>query len=331
MQMIQRSLRTFRDEIKGFAILWVVFFHAQLGLSGILYDVQKIGYGGVDVFFFLTGFGLYHSLSRCGELKGYLRRRAERLLPAYLPFCTVWLAVMLLLTRPGVASAVRTVMGNVFMVAFFSGAPLQINWYVSALVLALLLAPFFFAVLSENAEKRTLLLLAGCFAAGLAFVGQEAYMAVSRIPVFVLGMAAAGWKKESPKGKTMAAVLAVSGVAGVTVLMLCFVRFPDLLISYAMYWHPFFLIAPALCAGLGWLFARFPARMLAPLRMLGKASFEIFLFNAWVELLGKRYGLCSTRKEWLVWSLISILAGVLYHLAVTRAWIQISKKTQKKG
>ena len=331
MQTIQRWLRAYRNEIKGFAILWVVFFHAQLGLSGLLYDVQKIGYGGVDIFFFLSGFGLYHSLSRSGDLKGYLRRRAERLLPAYLPFCTVWLGVMLLLTRPGIASAVRVVMGNVFMVAFFSGAPIQINWYVSALALSLVLAPFIYAVLSSNVEKRTLPLSALCFAAGLAFVGNDAYMAVSRIPVFVLGMAVGGWKAEKPKGKALAASLAVSGIAGTAILLFCFVRLPDLLASYAMYWHPFFLIAPALCAGLGWLFDHCPKAILAPLRVLGKASFEIFLFNAWIELLGKRYQLCSSWKEWLVWSLISIFAGLLYHLVVARTWTQISKKTQKRG
>lgn len=331
MQTIQRLLRTYRNEIKGFAILWVVFFHAKLGLSGILYDVQKIGYGGVDLFFFLSGFGLYHSLSRSCDLKGYLRRRAERLLPAYLPFCAVWLVVMLVLTRPGIASAVRMVMGNVFMVAFFSGAPIQINWYVSALALSLVLAPFFYAVLSSNVEKRTIPLIALCFAAGLTFVGSDIYMAASRIPVFVLGMAVGGWKAEKPKGKTLAGGLAVSGIAGLAILLCCFGRFPELMVDYAMCWHPFFLIAPALCAGLGWLFDHCSKGILAPLRALGKASFEIFLFNAWIELLGIRYQLCPSRKEWLVWSMISIAAGLLYHLVVTRAWTQISKKKKKRG
>ena len=40
---MQEAIGACRDEIKGAAILWVVFFHAQLGLGGLLYDVQKIG------------------------------------------------------------------------------------------------------------------------------------------------------------------------------------------------------------------------------------------------------------------------------------------------
>ncbi|MBP3645640.1 MAG: acyltransferase [Clostridia bacterium] len=331
MQTIQRNLRTYRDEIKGIAILWVVFFHAQLGLTGVVYDVQKIGYGGVDLFFFLSGFGLYHSLKRSSDLGGYLKRRAERLLPAYLPFCAAWLAVMLWLVRPGAASAIRTIVGNVFMVGFFSGAPVNINWYVSALALSLLIAPVFYALISPDVHKRAIWLIAGCFLAGLAFVGHDAYMAVSRLPVFAAGMALAGWEKEKPNGKTLFVLLAVSGLAGLAVLMTCFDRFPDLLLPYAMYWHPFLLIAPAMCAGLGWLFANCPAKILVPLRVLGSASFEIFLFNAWIELLGKRHGLCSSAGEWVLWSFVSILAGALYHLAVKRAWPQISKKTQKRG
>jgi len=331
MQTIQRNLRTCRDEIKGIAILWVVFFHARLGLSGLLYDVQKIGYGGVDLFFFLSGFGLYHSLKRNSDLGGYFKRRAKRLLPSYLPFCAVWLVVMLWLTKPGAASAVRTVMGNLFMVGFFSGAPLEINWYVSALALSLAVAPLFYAFLSPDVPKRAVWLIAGCFLAGLAFVDQDSYIVISRLPVFAAGMAFAGWENEKPNGKTLAAILAAAGVLGLGVLMICFSRFPDMLLTYAMYWHPFFLIAPAMCAGLGWLFGKCPRKLLSPLSMLGAASFEIFLFNAWIEFLGKKHGLCSSASEWILWSIVSIIAGVLYHLAVARAWSEISKKTQKRG
>ncbi len=325
MQTIQRLLKDHRSPIKGIAILWVVFFHAQLGLSGLLYDVQKIGYGGVDLFFFLSGFGLYHSLEQSSE--GYLKRRAMRLLPAYVPFCLLWLAVMIPLSGLGFAGMVRTAVGNLFMVGFFSGAPININWYVSALSLSLLVAPALRAMLGgeEGFLKRGLWLILGAFALGLAFVGQESYMAISRLPVFVLGMIAAGWKGKVPRG--LGVGLAAGFVCGLAVLMIAFAKFPELLSDYAMYWHPFVLIAPAMCVGLGWLFAHCPQRALKPLSMLGEASFEIFLFNAWAELLGKRYGLCSTPMQWVLWSLASIVLGTLYHMAVRWAWPKILKKS----
>lgn len=331
MQAVQRCLRTCRDEIKGIAILWVVLFHAQLGLDGLLYDIQKIGYGGVDLFFFLSGFGLYHSLSASQSAADYLRRRASRLLPAYLPFCIIWLMVMIPLSHQGAIGAVRTAVGNLFMVGFFSGAPVQINWYVSALMLSLLIAPFLFALIHPAVERRAPVLMAACFALGLAFIGSDYYMAAARLPVMIAGMAAAGWKRETPGTGLLCALAAGGFVTGLALLMLCFSRFPELLNDYGMYWHPFMLMAPAMCMGLGWLFSQCPRKLLAPLRMLGAASFEIFLFNAWIELLGKRYGLCSTAWEWLVWSVVSVLLGLLYHLAVKRAAMQISKKKQKRG
>ena len=76
-------------------------------------------------------------------------------------------------------------------------------------------------------------------------------------------------------------------------LFYCYAQKPHWLLNYAMYWHPFVLIAPAMCAGLGWAFSR-AGRLTLPLELLGKASFEIFLFNVWFELLGKRYGLMDS-------------------------------------
>ena len=318
---MQEAIGACRDEIKGAAILGVVFFHAQLGLGGLLYDVQKIGYGGVDMFLFLSGFGLYHSLSRDADAGRYLLRRARRLLPAYLPFCAVWLCVMLPLYGLGTVQSVRVAAGNLLMLGFFADTPVMINWYVSALALTLLLAPLVYGLMARASHPRrcAVLVAAACFAGGLCFIGTEAYMAVSRLPVFVLGMAAAVPVREEGTSGAYALALA-GGACGLAVLYGCFARFPETLDFYGMYWHPFVLIAPALCAGLGWLFSRAgrASAALAPLRALGRASFEIFLFNAWVEVLGKRFGLAQGPVSWLLWSLGSVLAGLAYHAVVER-------------
>lgn len=202
MRRMQEAIGACRDEIKGAAILWVVFFHAQLGLGGLLYDVQKIGYGGVDMFLFLSGFGLYHSLSRDADAGRYLLRRARRLLPAYLPFCLVWLCMMLPLYDLGMVQSVRVAAGNLLMLGFFAGTPAMINWYVSALALTLMLAPLVYGLMVRASHPRrcAVLVAAACFAGGLCFIGTEAYMAVSRLPVFVLGMAAAVPAREEGAG-----------------------------------------------------------------------------------------------------------------------------------
>ena len=345
MTRLQKLLSAYRNEIKGIAILWVVFFHAEMGLSGLAYDIQKIGYGGVDLMLFLMGFGLYHSLKKNDDLGGYMKRRARRLLPSYLPFCIVWLAVTLThsIFRIGMMEKVIIIAGNLTMSAFFAGISKRINWYMSALAMVIIAAPFFYACLKEG--KRWLLraaaLLAVLFVLGVSFVDNEFYMAASRLPVFALGMMFARPCEEKKNGGKWAALLGPAGVAGLVVLYGCFAFMPQLLNGYAMYWHPFVLIAPALCAGLGWLFDRLPSKLLAPVRVMGAASFEIFLFNAWLEvwgnstlrftlswidLWGPEYRGVQESIAWAFLSVVSILVGVLYHYAVSGAMKVIRRR-----
>ena len=141
--MEKRSdLSLFRNELKGLAILGVILCHMKLPLGdGLLNRLLFYGYSGVDVFLLLSGYGLYVSLSRSDDLGGYLRRRATRLLPAYWPVCLVWLCTMIPAFGFSPMQILETVAGNVLMVGFLAGAPLNINWYLSCLLLTLLLLP----------------------------------------------------------------------------------------------------------------------------------------------------------------------------------------------
>lgn len=315
MQTIQRRLSAYRNEIKGFAILWVVLFHAQLGWSGLLYDVQKIGYGGVDIFLFLSGFGLYHSLSVNREPASYFKRRAMRLLPAYVPFCLVWLAVMLPLYGGGLATSLRILAGNLTMLGYLADVPLVINWYMSLLLLTLLLAPVLYLCLKPGKHYwlRVCAVMAALFLAGFAYIGNDRYMVMARLPIFALGMVFARPYDEEKQTKALPVGLAAAFAVGMALLYLCHARYPQLLNDYAMYWHPFVLITPALCVGLGWISGHLPAVLRRLLGSLGRASFEIFLFNAWLEVLGKKYGLCKTPEQWALWSMAAIVVGLMYH------------------
>lgn len=328
MRSIRQNLSLHMNEIKGFAILWVMFFHASLELEGLVGAVHSVGYGGVDMLLFLSGFGLYHSLQQDADPGRYLKRRASRLLPAYLPFCLVWLAVMVPLHGAGLATSIRIIVGNLSMTGYLADVPLVINWYPGALLVTILLAPLFYACLKDGPRYllRLFVLLAVLLISGLAFIGSSQYIIVSRLPVFVLGMAfaRAGW--QDSKEKQWALGLAAAFAAGVAVLYVSYTRLETLLIEYAMHWHPFVLIAPAMCAGLGWLFSKCPKRLRAPFVVLGRASFEVFLCNAWVEVLAKRY-LHLERWESVAATAASVAAGLAYHVLVMR--MTNAKKSQK--
>lgn len=329
----KQRLGAYRDELKGIAILWVVFFHAALSLTGALHDIQKIGYGGVDIFFFLTGFGLYHSLGKSQELAGYARRRMARILPAYLPLILCYMLVMYPSYGLRTTQAIRGALGNLLMVGFWLETPGLFNWYVSALLAFLLLAPFLYALLSQSPRpgRAVALLLAWAFLLGLCFIGDDRYMGASRLPIFLLGMAFAMDWRPALGAWARRLLLILSFGAGLGALLLCFARYPELLNDYAMYWHPFVLMTPPLCLGLSFLMSKAgkACGLLAPLRALGRASFEIYLLNIWLVELGKREKLTGD-LPWLLLCLVCILGGLGYHWLVEALGIKIQRKNIQK-
>ena len=318
----QKWVSRYREELKGIAILWVIFFHALIPLTGLLYHIQKIGYGGVDIFFFLTGYGLYYSLEKNGNIRAYWGRRMRRILPAYLPFIFCWILVMFPRYQLSTVQAIRSGMGNLLLLGYWFTVPKTFNWYIGGLTLFLLLAPLFHGLLSGSGKPAKTFFFLLCVSVGLGFccVGLDQYMAISRLPVFLLGMAFAMPLRPfqvSPGVKRGLYMLSFG--VGIFILLLCFARYPELLLTYAMYWHPFALITPPLCIGLAYLFHKGEKirGIFLPLRLFGEASFEIYLFNIWMVEMGKRYAV-SGSWQWLLLSTGSIAVGMGYHFLVKK-------------
>lgn len=313
-----------RDPLKGIAILWVCFFHARLGLEDVpvLGALQQTGYLGVDIFLLLSGFGLWHSLEHSPTTAAYLKRRMLRLLPAFLPVAALWCLTMIPALRLTGWDALHTAVGTLTMTGYLTGAPYTLNWYISLLLLTILLAPL--VHLTIKRAKHPYLccaaLLIACGLCGLLFIGHERLMLISRLPIFVLGMGLAGTTPRQQRPKTAALLCAAGFLMGAALLWLGFARRPEWLIRYGLYWYPAFLLVPGLCAGLGFMMDRLAAAGLRfpILTALGKASFEIFLFNGWFELYLK-YVLRSTEPLiYLLWTILSVMLGLVWHMGVER-------------
>ncbi len=328
----RNALSVWRNPIKGLAILWVCFFHARLGLEGVpvLGALQQTGYLGVDIFMLLSGYGLWHSLEHSPSTAAYLKRRVVRLLPAFLPVALLWCLCMLPSLKLTGWQAVHTAIGTLSMTGYLTGAPYSLNWYLSLLLITILLAPLIHLAL-KKAKHRYLccgLLLAACGLCGVLFFGKDQLMLISRLPIFLLGMGLAGITPQQEKPKA-AAILCLLGVlAGAALLWLGFARRPDWLTHYGLYWYPGFLLVPGLCAVLGWVMEKLSATGLrmTVLTLLGKASFEIFLFNCWFELYLKYVLHASQPLLYLLWALLSILLGLLWHTAVEKLARRLHKQ-----
>jgi surface polysaccharide O-acyltransferase-like enzyme len=227
--------------------------------------------------------------------------------------------------------AIRTVFGNLTMLGFLAETPRYINWYLSLILVTLVIAPIVHSILS-NARKplfawALLVIAAGMI--GLCYVAHNQLILYSRLPIFVLGMGFAMPVKGKERPKTAFVFYVLGFAAGAAMLWLCLNRYHELLLDYGMYWYPGLLMIPPICAVLGWLFrkASKSSFLLAPLRLLGQASFEIFLYNTWFELYCKEIACYTEPKDYLLWMLFSIAAGVLTHLGMGFITKAISRKS----
>ena len=255
------QLARYRSAVMGFAILWIMAYHSRMSFSFLPVFGEAVnrfranGFGGVDIFLFLSGFGLYGSLSRGGGQLDFYKRRLKRVIPAYLPVLAAWL----LLRLPGTprSSWPRAVLGNLTGTAFWTGASATFNWYMLALFSFYFIAPLFFRAMRH--PRGVWGVLAATVLMDACFFGESVMIAVTRFTVFALGMelgrrTALGWEI----GRWMELAAYALGLSGYGLLLILREALEGgLLWNGGFYWYPFILTAPAmtlaLCRAFAWL------------------------------------------------------------------------------
>lgn len=127
-----------RSYLMGFAIIWIIIHHIQFfGLYGFGYFsfFARIGSCGVDIFLFVSAFGLYHSLCRNRDVLAFYKRRLLRVLPS---FIIIGLVVALM-------SAPLSLFSPRYWYNHF-----YCNWYISFILIMYLIYPFIYRIQKEN-------------------------------------------------------------------------------------------------------------------------------------------------------------------------------------
>lgn len=179
----------------GLSIISIILYHAYL-FAGKYYGIEltplKIffskGYIGVDVFFFLSSYGLCHSLNGGGKIKFY-KRRILRILPTYIAYLVLY---FLTFTRIGVVDGIKS---SIFQISGLSSVRLLnqgMEWYIPALMILYISFPYLFQVskyiVDRFGQKIELIGIASLcvmtYVFNVVFVSEFAY----RIPIMVLGV-----------------------------------------------------------------------------------------------------------------------------------------------
>lgn len=173
-----------RTWVMGVSMLMIMLFHQHFLNSSFFGFFHALGDRGVDIFFFLSGTGIYHSLSH-NNLPRYFSNRFWRIVPV------VIIVGLLKFAYDGFS-------GSIFSCTF-SG-----KWFIYGIVFCYLLAPFLYRLL--NKSKRILFYSIVLFCIGQFLVFEQfphfaceiplhrsllfafSYLVFPRLPAFVLGM-----------------------------------------------------------------------------------------------------------------------------------------------
>lgn len=269
----------FRSELMGLAMIFIFLFHARsiyLGFmpTGIIGYIIQRGFFGVDVFVFLSAYGLCYSLSK-NSLKQFYTNRFKRILPA-------WLFVLLGVHVVGILFSAKFPNLNFEYphsihdcfywytgIGFFANE-CSYEWYIPTLFVFYLLAPLFYAC-----KRWQLIGLIGIVGIALPLCGTifnvfpYLEIATYRLCVYILGFLFYKSEKENKWNPFILTCLLY--IIGVWVLSNFHLGKPAWYVAFAC---PFCLMLISAILNLNWM-----KRVNICLSFLGTISLEFYLVH----------------------------------------------------
>ena len=265
----------------GISIIIVMLFHwGSFGCFSPL--VRGYGYFAVELFLFMSGFGIYHSLAKVSNLRQYYLRRFWRIIPTCIVsgiiFVWVWHEAI-----PNLYS-----FDNMYPWLSFLGLDV---WYIRTILIYYLVAPFIYRLMHRL--HYPLLGITLCSVIGyllLLFVSMKHYhfnfleqttilWSIKRFPAFLAGMYVA---YKAGRGGNLVALGILAVIAGVVHTALTYgVVFYELAphVRRQMEILMFPCWGFVLC-GMACCFRYVRGVLKAGLEWLGKYSLEIFLAHS---------------------------------------------------
>lgn len=189
-----------RTELMGLSTIAILFCHASgnhVMMPVFLAQIFSLGGYGVDVFLFLSGLGLWYSLSnhfcKGEDLWIWYKKRYKRLLVTYSLIAGVYYALFCIIKGLGVVDFLI----NVSTIGFWTTHEGQ--WFVDAIIPIYALSPFLYKLLNvtKNNIWIPILLTILCLVfsilpndapdSKLSILGNIQFV-VCRVPSFIFGM-----------------------------------------------------------------------------------------------------------------------------------------------
>ncbi|WP_319574702.1 acyltransferase [uncultured Desulfobacter sp.] len=197
-------LSKYRSHLFGLAILCIMLFHSPLQWQFSDHYVRYVKLYldfGVDLFLFLSGIGLYYSISKDKNIVKFYKRRLLRILPAYIPVACLWFFYWDFSwpyeNFSKLLSNCIIFFNDIMLISFWTKGNLT-EWFVAIIVIFYLIYPFIYRLLIRLRTRGIIFLIAIC----IGIVGFLLYfidfhklpdkynwmcIALPRIPILLIG------------------------------------------------------------------------------------------------------------------------------------------------
>lgn len=329
----------YRSAIFGISILGILLFHFSNDVlkwrrHDVVYKLAEFYYNqfgsiGVEIFLFLSGVGLYFSLSKNPDVKSFYERRLRRVLIPYLLWGGFyWFIRDILVTRKGVAGFFY----DLTMLSFWCEGKRSV-WFIALLIILYAAFPLLFRAMNwevKGKERAGFFCLALCvgwiaICSFLSIVTPVFYhnieVAFSRVPIFIIGTWYGKRIKNNENFRTVDGIFTVFGFLLITLHMMS---------EYSLFWvdlkiHNRFLACVfsisllfILCGILSLLHSDKIGKALA---LAGSYSLELYICHVGVRGLLMVCDICTHRfVVFAGYILLSVFFSVVLH--------QVNKKIQ---
>lgn len=305
----------------GIATLWIMLFHTHNDFSiNLVNRIATIGYGGVDMFFFISGYSLYYLSKKTHSTKDYYKRRFIRIIPEFS------LVILIICLIKGFSLNYFLIL--VSSIGFwlpFTKFP-YILWFIPAILMIYFIFPFYIKSYDREPIKYTLFgIITGlllCFVYFLFFRFESMHNLMhffGRIPIFCIGvyfgMNSYCRTKISLKNKSIMTFVFIGGVMMLFYFIHKYISNDFIiLMNGGLLYYPFIFITPFLCLLLSRIFEYTPSVLNKSIGFIGMLSLEIYLVHEFIfeyQIQLAEWTNCSSTIAYLTLIILSIVVAYM--------------------
>lgn len=318
-------------------MIWIMFYHSQIQVPQFLWPVgfvKYVGYGGVDIFFLLSGFGLSFSLTKNRSLLPYFKRRFVRILPAF------WLILAFVQIKNLIIGSfsARDLILSFSGFDFFIFGNLE-TWFIPAIIVCYLLFPIYYYLSDKYGIIKVLIICSvAAVILSLLITGsplQHLNIFTVRLPAFFIG-ACVGQLLIAGKRPYLFDNIWISFFLFVVFAVSLFLIIINTTAlqrwSTGLWWYPAVLIAYPLSMVSGYVLSKTDRkcpRTLYLIRPIGIYSLELFLIHGALFSIADQLPLKNLSfnffrvPEYIIYILTSLLASVFINKAIKKVpWLK---------